>query len=84
MPGNVLPTEPGVERVAAANVHAAVDGTRCCGPAGHLDPWPLDLDGREHMTDPVAAPAKVESGAPASPGQRVWSDRLAGLGALTY
>jgi hypothetical protein len=84
MPDKGLHVEPGVERIVAS-VDAAVHAERCCSLGGHSCRCQVDQDTGEHFVDPVAAAGKVESeSAGASPGHRVWSDRLAGLGALAY
>jgi hypothetical protein len=79
-----LLVKPGVE-CAAAGIDAAVDGERCCVAAGHPCHFRLEQDGHEYVLDPEIAPANAEAeSAPASAARWVWSDRLAGLGALTY
>jgi hypothetical protein len=83
MPDTGLQVEPGVERMVAS-VDAAVHAERCCSLGGRSCRCQVDQD-TEHVVDPVAAAGNVESeSAGASPGHRVWSDRLAGFGALAY
>jgi len=78
------PGAPSAGRVAVS-VDTAVEDDRCCAAVGHRCRCPLNQDVREYAVDPLAGPANVESrGAGASPAHWVWSDRLAGLGALTY
>jgi len=78
------PRASSAERVAAS-VDTAVEDELGCAAVGYRCPCPLNLNVCGHGVDPYAGPANVESeGAGASPAHRVWSDRLAGLGALTY